>query len=61
MAKRLSVEEATRRVIDTINLLTYAEDVNIYSYMDRYASLRNLPEREKDDVYDDISFALFGH
>ena len=60
MAKRLSVEEATRKVIDNINLLKDAEGVDIEKHMNRYASLRALEGEEREEAYKEISFALFG-
>lgn len=60
MAKRLSVEEATRKVIDNINLLKDAENVDIEKHMNRYASLRELEGEERETVYQEIAFALFG-
>lgn len=60
MAKRLSVEEAMRRVIDNINLLKDAENVDIEKHMNKYASLRALEGEEREEVYKEIAFTLFG-
>lgn len=60
MAKRLTVEEATQRVIDTVNLLKDAESADIWKYMDKYAALRDLEGEEREEAYKAISSALLG-
>lgn len=64
MAKRLSVEEARGRVIDTINVLKNAESADLDKCMCKYAVYRDLQENSPEEYeaeYVQISNALFGH
>ena len=60
MARKLTVEEATRKVIDKINLLKDPASADVEKYMNGYASLRDLEGAAWEDAYRDIVFALFG-
>jgi hypothetical protein len=64
MGKRLTVEEARGRVIDTINLLKDAESADIDKHMCKYSVYRAMMEsnpEEYENEHSMISRALFGH
>ena len=54
----LNLETAIQRATDRCNLI--GEDVDIYKIMYQYKAIRELPEKQIDEIYDDISFALCG-
>lgn len=44
------------RIFDLCNL--EGEDCEIYNVMYRFKSVRNLPEQEFEELYDDLAFRL---
>lgn len=52
----MSKEKAVQKAFDTCNLI--GEDVNIYDVMYRYKSIRELPEEEFEEVYEEIAERL---
>lgn len=56
---RLTKEQAIERVFDTCNLI--GDEVDILDVMFRFKVLRNLPDEEIDNIYDDIADRLGFH
>ena len=54
----MTVEQAIQKCVDKINLSNDEEGVEIYKYMYRYKVIRELPEAERERVYDDIASRL---
>lgn len=52
----MSKEKAYERVFDTCNLI--GEDVDIIAVMYRYKVIRELPEKEFDEMYEAIAERL---
>lgn len=52
----MTLEKAIERCIDRCNL--EGEDADIYKYMYQYKAIRNLAEKEFEEVYDRIAKAL---
>lgn len=52
----MTKENAIERVFDRCNLI--GEEVDIYKEMIRYKALRDLPDDELDQIYDDIAHRL---
>ena len=52
----MKLETAIDRAFDRCNLM--GEDCDIYSVMYRYKVIRNLPEAEREEVYEDIASRL---
>jgi len=48
----MNLEKAKQRAFDTCNL--YGDEVNVYSIMDRYKAIRDLPDDEYEEVYEEI-------
>ena len=52
----MTLDKAIDRCIDRCNL--EGEDVDIYKYMYQYKAIRDLPDDEFNQVYDDIARSL---
>ena len=49
----MKLDTAIQRVFDKCNLI--GEEVNIYSVMDQYKVIRELPDQEYEEVYEVIA------
>ena len=56
----MTLERAIQRATDMANFSGDDTSIDIYKYMNRYKVIRDLPEDQYEDVYDQISFQLFG-
>lgn len=56
----MTLERAIQRATDMANCSGDDTSIDIYKYMNRYKVIRDLPEDQYEDVYDQISFQLFG-
>ena len=52
----ITLEEAIERAFDRCNLI--GENVEIIAVMNRYKAIRDLPEKEYDQVYNEIAERL---
>lgn len=52
----MKLEKAIDRAFDRCNL--QGEDCDIYSVLYRYKEIRELPDPELEEVYEDIAFRL---
>lgn len=53
---RLTFESAIERAFDKANLI--GENVNLYSVINSYKVLRELPDDVKDKIYDMLAYRL---
>lgn len=52
----LPLNEAIQRAFDRCNL--EGEDTDIWNMMFKYKAIRDLPEEEQEEIYNDIAFGL---
>lgn len=52
----MTVEKAVDRVIDRCNLI--GTDCDVYAVMFQYKAIRELPEAEQDEIYNDVVKSL---
>lgn len=53
----MNLDKAIQRIIDRITLDGDEESTEIYKYMYQYKAIRELPEDQFEEVYDEISAA----
>ena len=54
----MKLEKAIQRCIDRLNLIG-GESLDIYRIMYQYKAIRDLPDQEAEEVYEEIASALF--
>ena len=52
----MKLEQAIERAFDRCNLI--GEDCDIYRVLYSYKAIRQLPQNEIDEIYEDIAFRL---
>lgn len=54
----MSLENAIQRATDMANCSGVDESIDIYQFMNRYKAIRDLPDNQYEEVYDEIAFRL---
>lgn len=54
----ITLERAKQRAFDRCNLDSEGEGVNIYKYLYQYKAIRELPNDEIEEIYDEIAERL---
>lgn len=54
----ITLERAKQRAFDRCNLDPAGEGIDIYKYLYQYKAIRELPDEEIEEIYDDIADKL---
>lgn len=57
----ITLEKAKQRAFDRANLDPAGEGVDIYKYLYQYKAIRELPDDEIEEIYEDMAFRLGFH